>query len=348
MATKSVYQDFDTDALTHFGLDSAPLYGVLTSSGVINVLATQDETTYDNIVRLLSVPTETDQTFINKKKAFILPRCNVSQDRLKAALKEHKITVTNDYTLADLIIGHEEISGKFQHGQNIPSTYMAGKLWNMEAVSSTNGYISEIDNHSNHVIVTEKVTDKVRYYNLDVEDSLYDEWMLTGMAINLAHKIDTTSVSVVDTETVLHASANKITLDEQMVELLVSQLNSYNNEDLDLAAKIIPTINYTKNIHLLWDFAQKSDSDMHKISRNKDVEYWKYQSDFATLTRSSAEDMILMLEEENKLSSLEFKFFEPLVRKEIQISNRNLYTFKVQVKPEYLKYLKKEKNEIKS
>ncbi len=346
MATKSVYQDFDTDALDHFGLDSAPLYGVLTSSSVIDVLATQDETTYDNIVRLLSVPTETDQTFINKKKAFILPRCNVSQDRLKAALKEHKITVTNNYTLADLIIGHDEISGRFQNGENIPSTYMAGKLWNMEAISSTNGSILNVDNHSNHVIVTNKITDKVRYYSLDVENSVYDEWMLTGMAINLAHKIDTTSVSVVDTETVLHASANKITLDEEMVELLVSNLNSYDKANHDLAAKIIPTIDYTKNIHLLWDFARKSSGNMYKCGKDKDLQYWMDQSNFKNLARESAQDMILMLEEEGKLSPLTFKFFEPICRKDITIYNRSLYTFKVQVKPEYLKYLKKD--EIKS
>jgi hypothetical protein len=31
---------------------------------------------------------------------------------------------------------------------------------------------------------------------------------------------------------------------------------------------------------------------------------------------------------------------EPIVRKEIHISNRDLYVFKVQVKPEYLKYVK--------
>jgi hypothetical protein len=45
MASKSVYQDFDADALQYFGLDSAPLYGVLTSSGIEDVLVTQDETT---------------------------------------------------------------------------------------------------------------------------------------------------------------------------------------------------------------------------------------------------------------------------------------------------------------
>lgn len=344
MATKSVYQDFDTDALDHFGLDSAPLYGVLTSSGVEDVLVTQDETTYDNIVRLLSIPTETDQTFINKKKAFILPKCNVSQDRLKAALKEHKITVTNDYTLADLIIGHDDIFSRFENGQNISSTYMAGKLWNMEAISSTGGYLQNIDDHNNHVIVTNKITDCIRYYSLNIEHSLYDEWMLTGLAINLAHKIDTTSVSVVDVETVLHSSANKIVLDEEMLELLVSQLSSYDSADHDLASKIIPTIDYTKNIHLLWEFAQKANSNMYKFNRNKDIQYWMYQSNFNRLSGNSAEDMILMLEKENKLSKITFKYFEPICRKEIQIYNRSLYTFKVNVKKEYLKYLKNEEN----
>ena len=88
MANKSVYQNFDTDALTHFELNNDSLYGVIVGSKVENVLCTQDQTTYEKIQRILTVPTEDDQTFRNKKKAFILPKCNVSSDRLKAALKE--------------------------------------------------------------------------------------------------------------------------------------------------------------------------------------------------------------------------------------------------------------------
>ena len=65
----------------------------------------------------------------------------------------------------------------------------------------------------------------MRYYDLDIEDSLYDSWMLTGMAINLAHIIDTTDVSVIDPETVLHASATKMTLDKQLLSDLKTQLN---------------------------------------------------------------------------------------------------------------------------
>ena len=50
MATKSVYQDFDADALKHFGLEADPFYGLVSSSmGVDKVLCTQDQTTYDKI-----------------------------------------------------------------------------------------------------------------------------------------------------------------------------------------------------------------------------------------------------------------------------------------------------------
>ena len=80
MANKSVYQDFDTDALTHFGLEQDTIYGVLSSSMEIDkVLCTQDKTTYEKINTILTVPTEDGTTFMTKKKAFILPKCNVSQ-----------------------------------------------------------------------------------------------------------------------------------------------------------------------------------------------------------------------------------------------------------------------------
>ena len=51
-------------------------------------------------------------------------------------------------------------------------------------------------------------------------------------------------------------------------------------------------------------------------------------------------DFIKYLEEEECLDTESFRYLEPIVRKEIVISNRELYTFKVQVKEEYRKYLK--------
>jgi hypothetical protein len=348
MAKKTVYQNFDADALTHFGLDNDPLYGVLSGSYEINeVLCTEDQTTYEKIQSILTVSTEDDQTFRTKKKAFILPKCNVSQDRLKAALKEHSITVTNDYELADLIIGHDEISTyKLSNAENIPSTIMMNKLWNYETTkgrsSATHPAEKTIYDSGIETIITSKLTERVSHYNLDVEDGLYDVWMLTGMAVNIAHLIDTTDLSVVDTETVLHSSANMITLDEQLLCDLKLQLNS-NDDDVYIAGKVIPTIDYTKNYHLLWQFAQDCSLIDYKFNRDKDIQYWITESKFQKFMRSSPQDMILWLEVNDKLCRTTFRYLEPLVRKEISIHNRDLYTFKVSVKKEYQQYLKKTK-----
>ena len=345
MANKSVYQDFDIDALTYFGLEQDTIYGVLSGSGEVNkVLCTQDQTTYEKINTILTVPTEDDQTFRTKNKAFILPKCNVSQDRLKAALKEHGITVTNDYELADLIIGHEDISThRLENAENIPSTIMMNKIWNYETTKgrSSATYSGEIAiyNSGLEVILTPKLTESVRYYDLDIENSLYDEWMLTGMAVNLAHIIDTTDVSVIDPGTVLHASASKMILDEQLLSDLKVQLATY-ADDMALALKIVPTIDYTKNYHLLWQFAQDCSSITYADNRDKDLKYWIAASNFTSFERKSAQDMILWLDSEDKLCKTTFRYLEPIVRQEISIHNRDLYTFQVAVKKEYQKYLK--------
>ena len=348
MANKSVYQDFDTDALAYFGLEQDTIYGVLSGSGEVNkVLCTQDQTTYEKINTILTCPTEDDQTFRTKKKAFILPKCNVSQDRLKVALKEHSITVTNDYELADLIIGHEDITThRLENADNIPSTVMMNKLWNYETTkgraSATHSKEVAIYNSGLEVILTPKLTESVRYYDLDIETSLYDEWMISGMAINLAHIIDTTDVSVIDPETVLHASANKMILDEQLLADLKVQLDSSRyNEDRILALKIIPTICYKTNYHLLWQFAQDCSMITYADNRDKDLQYWIDASEFTKLERRSAQDMILWLDSKDKLDTVSFRYLEPIVRREISIHNRDLYTFKVAVKKEYQKYLKK-------
>jgi len=344
MANKSVYQNLDLTALSYFDLEQDTIYGVLSTSGVSKVLCTQDEKTYDKIYRILTVPTEDEQTFRTKKKAFILPKCSVSQDRLKAALKEHGITVTNDYELADLIIGHEDIaSHRLQNGENIPSTLMMNKLWNYETTngraSATQSLELQIYNSGEECIITNKLTDKVRYYDLDINDSLYDVWMITGMALNIAHIIDTTDVSVIDPETVIHASATKMTLDEQLFSDLKAQLNSH-GDDKALALKIIPTIDYKNNYHLLWQFAQDCSFITYADNRDKDLQYWVEASEFNSLSRKSAQDMILWLEENEKLDKVTFRYLEPIVRREISIQNRDLYTFKVAVKKEYQKYLK--------
>ena len=110
MASKSVFQKYDTDALDYFDLASDPIYGVIAGSNVEDVLLTQDETTYTNIREIIAKPTETDQTFINKKKAFVLPSCPVSNDKIKAASGGITGTLSlNVATTAPLVLGNAKL-----------------------------------------------------------------------------------------------------------------------------------------------------------------------------------------------------------------------------------------------
>ena len=59
----------------------------------------------------------------------------------------------------------------------------------------------------------------------------------------------------------------------------------------------------------------------------------------------SAEQMIIWLKENDLLTSNSFRYLEPIVRKDIQIHNRELYVFKCMVKPEFTEYLKLKTNE---
>jgi hypothetical protein len=342
MASKSVHQFYDAGAMSYYGLAGDPFYGVIAGSNVENVLVTQDKTTYENIQDTLESSKETDSTFKNKKKAFVLPGADVSLDKIKAALKEHKITVTNDYTLADLIVTHDNISKRCENGENIPSSKMLVKLWNYETTSGDPNSLSSIQSliasQNRDVIVTNKITDSIRYYSLNIEDSLYDGWIITGLALNIAHLIDTGEVTTVDIETVLHASANKMQLTEELMQQIKSMVHA-GGDDKAMAATIIPNIDYESNHHFLWKLAQDCNAITYDFNRNKDIQFWLDKSNFGEFYHKNAQDMILWLEENSLLSKESFRYLEPICRKEISIHNRDLYVFQVSVKKEYKKYL---------
>lgn len=344
MASKSVFQKYDTDALDHFDLASDPKYGVIAGSNIEDVLVTQDEKTYDSIRELLSRPTETDSTFINKKKAFVLPCCPVSNERLKPALKEHGITMTNDYTQADLIVTHDYFNDTFENGQTIKTTKLLYRLWNYETTSgcsSSNLSINSlIQNHTSFVLVTDKITKQIRYYDLDIEDNVYDTWAITGLALNIAWDINCGVKGVVDVDTVLHTSATKQDLTPDLSDQIIAMWNA-GGDDREVAQALLPTLKYDDNYHLLWNLSQRLGS-VHYNHHNKDLNYWLKQSRWEDFYNRDAQEMVLWLEENEKLNSKNFRFLEPIVRKEISIQNRDLYVFKVSVKKQYRKYLKNE------
>lgn len=343
MASKSVFQPYDDSALKYFNLEDSPVYGVITSiktQVIEDIRVTQDVTTYNNIEELLTTNTVDSQTFKAKKKAFVLPLCPATLVRIKSACKEHGITLTNDYTAADLIISHDHVARNLNSGETIPSSLLMSKLYNYKAYDKSDGKLDCVDNYHVKVIHDGKFGHFSHSYYCGDGENLFDEWMITGMAMNIAHKIDIDEVDIIDVNSIIHESAVKTALDEETINLITTLMESYNDDDLAIAAKMIPTIDYNSNHHLLWVLADKIQNRIYKLNKDKDVQYWKEQSNFYKLCRMSAQDMILYLEQDDNLTKDSFCYLEPICRQEIQIYNRDLYVFKVQVKQEYIKYLK--------
>ena len=342
--SKSVHQEFKKDALQHFGLEATPAYGVVSNSmgEVETIIASDSEAVYNDIKAIIGNPTT--KKMGTWKRAFLLPKSPISIDRVRSALKEHNIVITNDINAADVIITHDDFHSQFRSGGNIHSTAMMGKIWNYDTFKDTSvggqGMRKYIIDVGNAIIYDGKCESWFKIYNADTDDSLYDAWLLTGMAVNLAHKIQVEHIDVMEASDCLHQSATKLILDEQLVKDIATQVNSHNEEDNAMAAKILPTIDYESKYHLLWDLCGQIDNSLYKYNRNKDVQYWKDMAQVSELSYKSAEDMILWLDEEGKLSQESFRYLEPIVRKEIRIENRSLYVFKIQVKPEYRHYLK--------
>ena len=217
-----------------------------------------------------------------------------------------------------------------------------GKLWNYETTSGTgsshcNGTrVSKLINNSGRsdIIITTKITESVSHCNLELEDDLYDQWFITGLAMNIAHRIKEEQFEIVDPETVLHASASKLILDNDLLEQIKNMIGS-SSDDKAMALSIIPNIDYTKNYHLLWQLANDCSHLSYADARNKNLKYWLEKSKFDFYGRKSAQDMILHLEKRELLNRDSFRHLEPIVRSEISIHNRDLYVFKVAVKNKY-------------
>ena len=106
MASKNIHHsEISPEVLDDLGFTDAVSVGLMMSNlDIEDVQLSESLAQYDKIRNLLTTETTSDLTTV--KRAFVLPMHNVSTDRLKSALKEHKITVTNDYEKADFIIPH--------------------------------------------------------------------------------------------------------------------------------------------------------------------------------------------------------------------------------------------------
>ena len=342
MASKNAHHSEVSDQLlTDLGFEEAVEVGLMMKNlDIEEIYLSESLSQYDKILDLLETETTSDLTQV--KKAFILPMHNVSTDRLKAALKEHKISITNDYEKADFIIPHTNFYDMYQTIENIPQTKLMFKI--------TNGYFSNVhrtsvtDYHKdtgNNVILDKRSLGNRSQWNMEYESAPYDSYCFSNMALILADLVNKGELKVIKTDTILNQSANRVPMTKELMEDIKKMIDSYNasDEELQMAGKIIPTIDPTGEPYLLYTYANFLENKSYQYNRNKDVLYWLDKHNIAILARYNAEEAIKYFEDRNMLDSRCFRALEVKCREEIQIHNRELYTFKVQVKPEYRKYM---------
>jgi hypothetical protein len=336
------------EQLEDFGLDGQPVYQVALSRqswDMGQAVFCDLNNTYKVFQKYFNH--EIDVVDLSQyTKAFILPGCPVSLPRLKEALREHKITVTNDVNAADFFVTHTEYGQFHTDGESIRTNSMLFRMTNYEAMDiSTSEGLADKQGEPNvdptiNIIFDDKMAETYSRNSIDYDQDLYEAYVFTPLAIQIAYRIRHEQIPVIFAETCLNESANKTILDQQLLDDIIRMIRDGSDEEKEMVKKIIPAIDYRKKKHLIWKLAKEVNGYMYRFNRDKDMNYWADKSNFNSYGRHSAEDMIKELEEEECLDAESFRYLEPIVRKDISINNRELYTFKVQVKEEYRKFLK--------
>jgi hypothetical protein len=342
MASKNIHHsEISPELIEDLGfIDSVTVGLMMNNLDIEDMQLSESESQYDKIKDLLATETTSDLTTV--KRAFVLPMHNVSTDRLKAALKEHKIGITNDYEKADFIVPHTNFYDVYSSVALIPQTKMMFKL--------TNGYYSNEhrtavedyhEKHGNNVLLDKRSLGDSYQHNIDYVSAPYDSYVFSNMSLALASLIDNGDMQVIETDTILNQSANRIPMTKELMEDITKMIDGYSvsDEEYEMAGKIIPTIDPTGEPYLLYENSDLLNRNSYHYNRNKDVMYWLDKHDIENLARLNAEQAIKYFEERDMLDSRCFRALEVKCREEIQIHNRELYTFKVQVKPEYRKYM---------
>ena len=357
MAKKSIFQNIKKEQLDNVGMGIYNTIGICLRNHANPALEdfeklnyTESPDIYDNILELIQKETTTDMSSF--KHAFLLPSCNISTDRVKETLKEHKIYLTNDYEKADFIIAHDDI---VNYDSNFKTTKMFQHIQNKYRIEDSGIDPDDPEDDVNVHVFTEFIENtglpvlwndsyeknNLSLYNFNYESAHYDMYTVSDLAVALADGILKDEIQVVDIETVMDSSARKQKLTEDLLETLRTMLN--NREDRTMAGAILPTVCKKSPAFFKWELAKWCNTIECEFTRNKDVKWWVEDFGLRSLSYHSAESAIEYFHNTGELTPEDFRKFEPICREDINISNRKLYSFKVQVKPEWLHYINPKK-----
>ena len=339
MASKTVFQDIDPGAVSTLGIVDQVNVGIPYKYSVETVLLTEDTTAWVNIADLFERETITDLTQVSK--AFILPSCNMPADRIKSLLKEHKVTITNDYEKADVIVTHNSIeqhtsSNSYPH--SILKTKMFCQLTGGYFLNDNRTYVEDYHTSTgNDCVATEANVDGDYFHNCNYTSMPHISYLIPGLTINLGAKIKNKEVQVINAETVDNLSATKQDLTDSLLEDLRSMLTG-GSEEQEIGLSLVPTINSETNVHLVWQLYQIINEGY--FNKDKALKYWEDTNNVRDrFYTSNATEVLQREHNRGTLDKTSFKYIELLCRNDISIRDKSIFVFKVKVAPEYRQYL---------
>lgn len=337
---KTPFEIITDSAIKNFGLEESILHMNLYvekyhPGHAVNV----DSKTFDMLMQKNEVDPDTfDINLYTDEKCYILPGNTRTLERYKELLKRYNISVTNDHTKADFIIGNRKIFELNYANDNLiisknTSFYCCNGYrqtgYNVE-FKGDNGLEERFYMAYNFWPVRSKADDHFTAYKKL-------NYIVGGTFINIIES----GKPIID-ESLFKKLEPKIVITEDIVENITNMLYSGDNSNKKIVAKILPTIDCTKNQPMLFKMFQDiSYKFIYAFNKDKDVKNWIKDSRVHLFYSGEIVKAIEHYHNNNILTNEGFRYLEQQARQNIHITNRELYNFKVVLKDEYRKYYKK-------
>jgi hypothetical protein len=325
--------DIDEDNIIYVNLSTTK-----TVTGHIINMSAKD---YTSLINKNKVDADTfDINNYRNKKCYILPGNTRTLERYKEILKNYDITIVNKHDKADFIISNtNHIDKDMEYDPSI-------MLSKNKTFYNCNGYRIkgyQIEFDKPHDTFLERMF----YFNYNIDPVWNNAYNRASAFKRMQYLVGGTYINIVESgkpivdEELLKQIETKIVLTRDIYENIRNMLSSRDKSNRLIVAKMLPTIDYTKNQDIVFEFFQECRYEINNMfNKDKDVKNWLNDS-CAGMFYRPVQYIINHFHNNDKLTAKGFRYLEKQARKEISIANRELYNFKVELKDEYKKYFKK-------
>lgn len=328
--SKAIYQEVEQKVLDNFEI-RAHLSALLSNTKHAEIYSV-DQDELNRVVKLIS-PDRDFQKLSTKRKAFVLPDVKYTVARVREYAKNVNLSIVNKVEDADIIISHNNVHKDCRY--DIPNKSLAisyfGKIYSNTEQTATSLAAFK---HPKAINISYTLN---RWQEWRASSSVDSILLCTPLALIVAYEVEKNHIPVYDIEEIVDVQ-DKIDIDKELIDMLYNQCGG-TDDDLKIVQKILPTIDISKKPYLAWYLVKRLNVYHHQLSKNKDVKAWMSTIDWNKLSTYNAQDFCSYLINRDKMTKEAFAELEPIMRRDIQIYNRDFYKFQVSIKDEFKKYL---------